>query len=159
MDEDRLHVQLVPDDVPRSVHVGDGDLHDVSGEKCSHDGTCGHDEMNGDEIYEACQGPDSEVECDVTCQLGKVTFVGKECVALMSLKVEVVVQVQNVVHGLGQENVLVGDDGGRNRGLLDVHDVLGDVQGLVHVYEKVWRSCVRYPGKNGRGEIVLWSVK
>ena len=73
-----------PDGVLRSVHDGGGDPHGASGEKCLHDEKCRHEEVSGDEICGACQGPDNEVVYGGTGLPGKVTFVGMWCVVLMS---------------------------------------------------------------------------
>ena len=76
MDEGQSHVYGTPDGGRRLVHDGDDVLQDVSDEKCLHDGKCRPGEMSGDEICEACHGPDNEVGCAEICRHGKVTFVG-----------------------------------------------------------------------------------
>ena len=59
---------------------------------------------------------------------------------LMSWKV---VYAQNEVHGLGPENVLVGDDDGQNLGQLVGHDVHVEIQVHAHVFERVWKPFVK----------------
>ena len=143
VDEGQIHVVRTPGGVQRSVHDDDGGLHDASGERCLLGAKCLLDEMSGDEICEAYQGPDSEVERDGTCLHGRATFVGMGFVVLMSSKVAYDVPVQNAVRGLGQESVLVEDGGEQSLGQLDVHDVHVDVQFPAHVLERVWKSYVR----------------
>ena len=84
VDEGQIHALRTPGGALRSVHDDDGDLHDASGERCLLDEKCLLDEMSGDEICEACQGPDSEVECDGICLHGRATFVGMGFVVWMS---------------------------------------------------------------------------
>ena len=69
IDYEQIHVLRTHDGVRRVVHDDDGDLHDSIGERCL------LDERNGDVICEACQGPDSEVECGETCPHWRPTVV------------------------------------------------------------------------------------
>ena len=57
--------------------------------------------------------------------------------------------VPSAVHGLGQESVLVGYGGEQSHGSLNVHEVHVDGHGLAHVFEVVWKTCVKKPEIDG----------
>ena len=142
MDDEQIHVLMTHDGVRRLAHDDDGGLHDSFGERCN--------ERNGDVICEACRGPDGEVECGGTCPweadrrlngvLGVDVSEGRARGAGSEWG----------MHGLEQENVLVGYGGDQSPGQQNVLGVHGDVQVPAHSHEMVWKFCVRWHEIDGR---------